>query len=305
MINPNEVAAALDTAGIEHDEINWVADNNNIAFSDNKNVFCKVTRPSLGSKSMNKELKFSSTYADSGVSIAPLHDSLLSLPNLHGGVSFMSVWRYHDLISFEPETITAVEGKILGMKLLQIHSLPLEPDVVNVMNPKNFSTSIDYRISFASKYRSVDDEAIRKLDALRKKFIVGLDLGDPKKFVVNHGDCHVGNFVKLSSSEDYTWVDFEAVGYAPAEFDLAKLSNHLLRVGKNDAAWEAALKILDPNNALDYELFERFRIVRLISGASFALLHSNEWDVFQRRIRQLTPLLEGEELPKYLERTDP
>ena len=304
MINPDDVAAVLDTADIGHGKISWVADNNHVAFSDNEQVFCKVTRPNLGYKSMSKELRFASAYAESGVSIDPLHNSLLEVPNLQGGVSLMSVWRYHDLVSFEPETITAAEGEALGLKLSQIHSLPLKSDVVNVMNPESFTNSIDYRINFASTYRSIDNETIRQLDELRKRFVVGFSLGDPKRFVINHGDCHVGNFVKRNETGEYSWVDFEAVGYAPPEFDLAKLSNHLLRVGKNDVAWEAALKVLDPESQLDYELFEKFRIVRLISTASFALLHSNEWSVFERRIKQLSPLLDGEALPKYLDRTD-
>jgi hypothetical protein len=307
MVTAKEVTAALDKHNISHGSILHSGDRHNHSFTDRETVFVKVARVGLGYSSVEKELQFAEEYKSYGVSVFPLYPELIDLESSDGDQHKMSVWEYHNFVSLEPENVTVDEATKLAVKLDKIHSLPHPARLpIKRLDSDSFGFSIGWRIDFAAQYKKniENEKSIKKLIELRERFIDPFVIPKNTEFVVNHGDCHIGNSVRNQDTGELSWVDFEAVGSAPRESDLAKLINHLVIIGGNHKAWEAALTVFEEKKPVNFELMRKLQAIRLISGASYTLLHQEAWDIFERRIRQLDGLRKTGELPVRLARTD-
>ena len=292
MVSELEIHTALDAQGIHHAEISHYGDYHNIAYTDGSMVFCKVVRPEFDNKLANLELSLAGQYG-SNVMLTPLHPTTLPV-----GDTYMSVWRWEPLTTFDAETISPEDSVSAAEALSEIHALPLSESPVAAMDDLDtFVYNIEQRIEFGNLH-GASMKGLRTLSLLSTKFMERQNVSFDSKLVLNHGDTHIGNLVRRGDSERLSWLDFEGSKIAPRELDIATLRVNLDIIGGNHEAWKAAKKSFGQFDEIDEELLDILTRVRLISVTAYGLLRPSEYDLFEQRISILESMLDTTEIPK-------
>jgi hypothetical protein len=287
------VTEAMERAGVTHGTIHLHAVQNNFSFTDNEQVFCKVSR-SLDSKALSLELKLALHFGPE-MMLKPLVSDLLMVDH-----AFMSVWVYEDLKTLYSAESTTKQARTAAELLTRLHQTKVPEVGLKSLGDFSFlRRKIEVRSTFAEPF-GAKVKSLNLLSEIFESMLGQVKFSDTARLILAHGDPHFGNLVTRGRRKELCYIDYESAQLAYREFDIAAVHVYLRILGENPKAWFAAQdRFLQLDSAFDVAAFDLFTIARLISMTSYGLLHPQHYDVFEYRMKLLNDMYSTGKLPSH------
>lgn len=213
----SELKTLLETHNIKTEKlIDTTGLNNNLTFTDYKNVFIKVNQQGRPYESLIRELKVASIIPNA---IKPLHPEYLEVaPN-----QIATIWEYKNLT---PIKLTPTVLQEIAENIEELHKTPF-PLSSHILNPgfiPRLSSHVKARILEGEK-RNFSPSHLNMLKEIYNNLLTEPEKLYPSELVVCHNDLHTGNIVL--NGEHVQLIDWEAAILAPKELDYARLKIEL------------------------------------------------------------------------------
>jgi len=236
--------------------------SSNVCLTDNENVFIKVNRNYVAPLTALR----AATNIDNEY-IQPLIPEFKSLPNSH----YVTVWDYIECK--KPELTKeflneAVEG------LFNIH---ITAPMFEYQSGRVLEKILQRRIN-----KLPELAVISNIEQLIEKHVTNI-YDDEPKFVLSHGDAHLGNLVNVEGKA--VWIDYEQVKIIPKEWDIACLFSDLKAVNSPYAYY--IVEEFNKLSPVNFKLLTNMVMARKISIATHMISRHPDmsWDEVENKLR--------------------
>lgn len=297
-MNKREFAALLKTELLKTDvipvgDLKFSRRRNNDAYHDSSNVFCKVTRSNVNPQNLWRELQFVKTFMHKTATFTPWVFDLIKIPT-PTGPRWASAWLWEkDITITYASTVTPELATRMAEELTKIHQLTPQ-HFINPLNDDVINYNLEVRLRAAEPFNP-SAEHVSVLRQLFRQYIVPENFRF-KNLVINHGDCHVKNFV--CKGGQFFWTDFESIRLAPREWDIATLALASRQFKEQDIAWDNMVKVFEDQQPVNFEWVNFFEIVKALATTSYLVMDPTNYNVFEERVETLEPLLRDSTFPQ-------
>lgn len=287
---------------IETEKLEILPPHNNFVVSDREKWHIKVSRPEnkgIASSLLKIEHNFLQKFPE----LSELNiQGIIKLPEPY---NIATIWEYATIESFTEETFGDRAIQFLAAKLQEMNTkrfdsmeiFTFKNDYFRLVEEKVIKR-IDYALSTNPNLYNKTD--LRDLEEMVKRMTRKNIQIDKETLVLNHGDAHFDNYVKISGKPSL--IDLESIAYGPKEWDMAIVHSVLTRELRKPELWKT-FEAQYPNNSINYELLYAFEIFKTISSTSWLLLHPDKNLEFTGRMKELETLLTQGHLPEFYETT--